>query len=176
MPEQPSGCMTCGVHSTQKINDMSHDQLISDPSTYVKKRTQLSDDSILLRHMDDVVGTGPEEHLMTDFEHIKTSLHLTEVMVSHKEGDTVKFLGLEITKRSRGFELKYSTDLVEFLFNICVEHAVWNSQWTDHSRGTGGRAVGTHLSPCCFFRFKATVSQNFDLTWQDGVADRSFFF
>ena len=49
-----------GIHSTQKINDVSYDQLISDPSTYVKKRTQRSDDSILLRHIDDVVGTGPE--------------------------------------------------------------------------------------------------------------------
>ena len=47
--------------------DMSHDQLIFDPSTYVKKRTQRSDDAILLRHMDDVVGTGREEHLMSDF-------------------------------------------------------------------------------------------------------------
>ena len=35
-----------------------------------------------LRHMDDVVGTGPQEHLMNDFEHMKTSLHLTDVVVS----------------------------------------------------------------------------------------------
>ena len=28
------------IHSTQKINDMSYNQLISDPSTYVKKRAQ----------------------------------------------------------------------------------------------------------------------------------------
>ena len=55
------------IHSTQKINDMSYNKLISDPSTYVKKRAQRSDDSILLRHMDDVVGTGPDEHLMSDF-------------------------------------------------------------------------------------------------------------
>ena len=60
-------------HSTQKIHDMSYNKLISDLSTYVKKRTQRSDESILLRHMDDVVGTGPEEHLMRDFEHM-TSL------------------------------------------------------------------------------------------------------
>ena len=61
-----------GLHSTQKINDMSYNQLISDPSTYVKKRAQRSEDSILLRHVDDVVGTGPDEHLMSDFEHMKT--------------------------------------------------------------------------------------------------------
>ena len=67
--------------STQKISDMNCDQLISDPSTYVKKRAQRSDDSILLRHMDDVVGTGPEEHLTSDFEHMKTSLYLTHVVV-----------------------------------------------------------------------------------------------
>ena len=41
-----------GIQSTQKINDMSYDQLISDLSNYVKKRTQRQDDSILLRHMD----------------------------------------------------------------------------------------------------------------------------
>ena len=45
------------IHSTQKINDMSYDQLISDPLTYVRERTQRSDDSILSRHTDDVVGT-----------------------------------------------------------------------------------------------------------------------
>ena len=59
------------IHSTQKINDMSYNQLISDPSTCVKKCTQRSEDSILLRHMDDVVGTGPDEQLMS-VEHMKT--------------------------------------------------------------------------------------------------------
>ena len=68
------------VHSTQKINDMSYNQLTSDHSAYVKKRAQRSDDSILLRHLDDVVGTGPEEHLMSNFEHMKTSLYLTCAM------------------------------------------------------------------------------------------------
>ena len=43
----------------------------------VTKRAQRSDDAILLRHMDEVVGTGPEEHLMSDFVHIMTSLCLT---------------------------------------------------------------------------------------------------
>ena len=63
----------CGIHSTQKIDDMSDDHLLSDTSTYVKKRSQ-QDDSILLRHVDEVVGTGPDEHLMSDFEHLKTRL------------------------------------------------------------------------------------------------------
>ena len=80
-----------GIHSTQKINDMNYSQLISDPSTCVKKRAQRSDDSILLRHMDDVVGTGPEEHLMSDLGHMKTSLYLTDVVVLRHEGDTVNF-------------------------------------------------------------------------------------
>ena len=80
------------THSSQKIDDMIYNQLTSDPSTYVKKRTQRSDDSILLRHMDDVVGTGPEE-----LDHMKTSLCLTDVVL-YSEGDTVNFLGLEITK------------------------------------------------------------------------------
>ena len=88
-------------HSTQKINDMSYNQLISDPSTYVKKRAQRSHDAIILRHMDDVVGTG-----MSDFEHMKTSLYLTDVVVLRHEGDTVNFLGLETTKTSRSFEVK----------------------------------------------------------------------
>ena len=66
--------------------------------------------------MDDVVGTGPEEHLMSDFEHMKTSLYLTDVVVLRHEGDTVNFLGVEITKTSKGLEVKNSTDLVELLF------------------------------------------------------------
>ena len=91
---------------------MSYNQLISDPSTYVKKRSQRSEDSVLWRHMDDVVCTGPDEQLMSDVEHMKTSLYLTDVVVLRHEGDTVNFLGLEITKTSRGFEVKHSTNLV----------------------------------------------------------------
>ena len=91
---------------------MSYNQLTSGSSTYVKKRAQRSDDSILLRRMDDVVGTGPDEHRMNDFEHMKTSLYLTDVVEQRHEGDTVNFLGLEITKTSKGFEVKNSTDLV----------------------------------------------------------------
>ena len=49
------------IHSTQRINDMNCSQLIFDLSTYVKKRAQRSEDSVLLRHMDDVVGGGPDE-------------------------------------------------------------------------------------------------------------------
>ena len=100
------------IHGTQKINDKSYNQLISDLSTVVKKCAQRSGASILLRHMDDVVGTGLEEHLMSDFEHMKSSLYVTDVVVLRHEGDTVNFLGLEITKTSEGFEVKNSTDLV----------------------------------------------------------------
>ena len=60
---------------------MSCDQLISEPSTYVKK------------HMEDVVGTGPDEHLRSDLEHMKTSMHLTDVVVLRHEGDAVNFFG-----------------------------------------------------------------------------------
>ena len=68
---------------------MSYNQLISDPSTYVKNRAQRSGDSIFLRHMDDVVGTGPDEHLMIDFEHMKTSLYLTD---SETASDQCQFM------------------------------------------------------------------------------------
>ena len=71
---------------------MNYDQLVSDPLTYVKKRTQRKPDSILLRHMD-VVGTGPEEHLMSDLEHMKTSLLWTDVVVLRTEGDRVNIFG-----------------------------------------------------------------------------------
>ena len=50
--------------------------------------------------------TGPEEHLMSDFEHMKTSLSLTDVVVLRNEGETVNFVGLEITKTNRGFQVK----------------------------------------------------------------------
>ena len=106
------------IHSTQKINDMNYSQLIYDPSTCVKKRAQRSIDSILLCHMDDVVGIGREERLMSDFEYMKISLYLTDVAVLRHEGDTVNFLDLEITKTRRGFELKNSTDFVESLLSL----------------------------------------------------------
>ena len=64
------------------------------------------------------LGTGPEEHLMSDFEHMKTSLYLTDVVVLRHEGDTVNFLGFEITKTRKGFEVKNSTDLVESLLKL----------------------------------------------------------
>ena len=49
---------------------------------------------MLLRHMDDVVGTGPEIHLVSDFEHMKTSLYLTDVVVLRNTGDTVNVVVL----------------------------------------------------------------------------------
>ena len=106
------------IHSTHKINDMSYDGLVSDPSTCVKKRTHRQDDSILLRQMDDVVGTGPNEHLMKHVEHMKTSLFFTHVVVLRNEGDTINFWSLEIAMTSRGFEVKNSTELVDSLSNI----------------------------------------------------------
>ena len=68
--------------------------------------------------MDDVVGSRPDEHLMSDFEHMKTSLYLTDVVVLRHERDTVNFWGLEITKTSKSSEVKNSTDLVESLLNL----------------------------------------------------------
>ena len=47
---------------------------------------------------------------------MKTSLYLTDVVVLRHEGDTVNFLGLEITKTRRGFEVMNSTDLVQSFF------------------------------------------------------------
>ena len=68
--------------------------------------------------MDNVVGTGPQEHLMSDFEHMKTSLYLTYVLVLRIEGDTVNCLGLDITNTSRGFKVANSTALIESLLNL----------------------------------------------------------
>ena len=55
---------------------------------------------------------------MSDFEHMKTSLYLTDVVVLRYEGDTVNCLGLEIIKTRKGFEVKNSTDLVESLLHL----------------------------------------------------------
>ena len=61
---------------------------------------------------------------MSDFEHMKTSLYLTDVVVLRHEGDTVNFLGLEITKTLKGFEVKNSTDLVaSFLYLYGLENS-----------------------------------------------------
>ena len=50
---------------------------------------------------------------MRESEHVKTSLYSTDVLLLRNEGDIVNFLCLEITKTSRGFEVKNNTDLVE---------------------------------------------------------------
>ena len=55
---------------------------------------------------------------MGDFELMKTSLYLTDVVVLRNEGDTDSFLGLEITKTSRGFDVRNSTELVECLLHL----------------------------------------------------------
>ena len=42
---------------------------------------------------------------MNDFEHMKTSLYVTDVVVLRHDGDTVNFSGLEMTKPSEGLEV-----------------------------------------------------------------------
>ena len=59
------------------------------------------------------MGTGPDEHLMSDLEHMKTCLFLTDVVVLRHEGGTVNSLGLDICKTSKGCEVRNNTDLVE---------------------------------------------------------------
>ena len=54
-------------------------------------------------------------------------MHLTDVVVLRHEGGTVNFLGVEITKTRKGFEVKNSTDLVESLLNL---YALQNSKPT----------------------------------------------
>ena len=69
--------------------------------------------------MDDVVVTGPDEQFMSDFENMKTSLYLTDVVVLRHEGDTVNLSSLEITKTSRCFAVKNNADLVKSQLNLC---------------------------------------------------------
>ena len=85
---------------------MSSNQLKSDSSTYVKKRAQRSDESILLSHMGDEMELRPDEHLMNDFEHMKTNLY------------AVNFLDLETFLTSMDFEEKNSTDLLKSHLNF----------------------------------------------------------
>ena len=116
--------------------------------------------------MDDVVGTGPDEHLMSDSEHMKTSLYLTDVVVLRHEGDTVNFLGLGITKTSKGFEVKNSTDLVESLLNL---YGLENSKPTANPgrRSTVMElASATPLDGHDYHKFR-TVSEN-SSSWRLG--------
>ena len=95
--QQPNGCVTW--HTENQRHELQPVDIRS--LTYVKKRAQRSDDLVFLRHMDDVVGTGPDEHLMSDFEHMKTSLYLTGVVVLRHEGDTVIFWVLRSPRQAR---------------------------------------------------------------------------
>ena len=73
---------------------------------------------------------------MRDFERMKTSLPLTDVVVLRNTGDTVKFLNLEITKTSRSFEVRNSHELVDPLLSLYglqnIETSC-NSGTTSHS-------------------------------------------
>ena len=85
---------------SQHTGNQRHElQPVSIGSFDVREETYTN--SILLRHMDDVVGTGTDEHLMSSSEHMKTSLYLNDVVVLHHESDTDNFLGLDITNTSR---------------------------------------------------------------------------
>ena len=61
-------------------------------------------------------------------------------MVLRHEGDTVNFLGLEITKTRRGFEVKNITDLVESLLH---QNGIENSKQTANP---GGRSTVMELA------------------------------
>ena len=89
---------------------------------------------ILLRHVDDVVGTGPEEHLMNYFEHMKTSLYLTGVVVLCNEGDAVNFLGLETSRGSEVKKLQTSWNLFESI-RVGKLETDCQSRWTLGSDG-----------------------------------------
>ena len=102
----------------RKLDQWSYEQLKSDPSTYVDNCEKRKDDSIRLRQMDGAVGTGPEEHLMRDFERMKISLLFLDGMVLRNTGDTAIFLGLEITETSRGFEVRNSHEVVDPLLSL----------------------------------------------------------
>ena len=52
--------------------------------------------------MDDVVGTGPDAHPISDSEHMRTSLWLTDVVVMRNEEDTVDFFCLFRSSRQAG--------------------------------------------------------------------------
>ena len=84
--------------------------------------------------MDHVVGTGPDEHLMSDVEHMKTSLYLTDVVLLRHEGDTVNFLGLEITKTSKGFEVKNSPSESLRVGKLETDSQSWQTLNSDGAR------------------------------------------
>ena len=90
--------------------------------------------------MDDVLGTGPNAHLLSDFESMKTSVYLTDVVVLRHEGDTVNFLGLVITKTSKGFKVKNSTEPVE---SLLILYGFENSKPTANP---GRRSTGMELA------------------------------
>ena len=77
---------------------------------------------------------------MSDFENMKTSLYLTDVVVLRHEGDTVNFSGLEITKTRKGFEVKNSTDFVESPLKL---YGLQNSKPTANP---GGRSTVMELA------------------------------
>ena len=54
------------LECSQYTENQRHDLQPVDIRSFDVREETCTDDSILLRHMDDVVGTGPEEHLMSE--------------------------------------------------------------------------------------------------------------
>ena len=69
-----------------------------------------------------------------------SSLSVTGVVVLRNDGDTVDFLGLEITKASRSFEFRISTELEDSLLSL---YGLENSKPTAH---LGRRATVRELA------------------------------
>ena len=126
---------TRSIQST-KNNDMGYDQLVSDLLTYMKKRTRRQHDSILLRHMDDVVGPAPKAHLVIHEEQFV----LDGCGVLRTERNSFTFLGFEVTKTSRGFTVRNSAELEETLLN---HYGLENSRPTVN---LGGRSTVMELA------------------------------
>ena len=101
--------------------------------------------------------------VVSDFEHMKTSLCLTDVVVLRHEGDTVNFFGLEITKTSKGFEVKKKYRLRGIPFEslrvgkLEIDSQSWqtfdsdgagisnSSGWSTKARDQGQKELDTNL-------------------------------
>ena len=100
----------------------------------------------------DVAGTGPDEHLMKDSDHMKTTVYLTDVLVLRNEGDTVKFWGLEITKTSRVLRGENSTELV-----LIPCESLWSGKVIRHST-VMELATAIPLDGHDYFNFRTVAS------------------
>ena len=124
------------------------------------------DDSILLRHMDDVVGTGPDKcHRHTAIREMDNQMNqhieMPQIQYTDKVADKSVAVQRQVSPRTT------ETKAPEHIGAVAGKH-----QWDDRPGGDADKDVqGEAITKYCWSERKNTVSIHLELDGLDDVAD-----